>query len=147
MHVKLTTTTQSALEAWLQQHAGQLLPLQLCSDHTAKLFTSFSQWHYPYLRLPLDRLKQHLQLSRFKPLLPDEAGGDAGQQLGSPTPQQHRQPCCRPPQHIGTCQALPRLQQLEFVQIKSISSLLQLTHAPQLTSLVLECLLTLRPSS
>jgi hypothetical protein len=99
LHVKckLTPATAPALQAWLQQHAGQLLTLQLSGRGRISL------------RLPLHKLKRLkiLKLQYFKLQLPGEE---------------------------VTLSSLQRLQ-LWAVELARFNSLLQLTAAPQLTSL------------
>jgi hypothetical protein len=123
---KLTADAVPALQAWLQQHADQLLTIQLSTD-------MFAPGPERSLQLPLNRFKQlqRLDLTRFELKLPGEGEEGAGQQL-------RRLGLTASDSHAEA--VLPSLQhfRLTGVQLASTSSLLQLTHAPQLTSLSLD---------
>lgn len=122
------TATARAFQAWLLQHAGQLRTLQLSSgsDGAAR----------PSLVLPLVELQQlqRLELQRLSVQLQGKDGCEVGQQLGSLSLNDSSQATeglpLRSLQHL----------QLSHVELWDTSSLLQLTHAPQLTSLVTDCL-------
>jgi hypothetical protein len=117
IHVEcaLTEAILPAFQTWLQQHAGQLLTLRVSAWSGPDPFSFLS------LRLPLDKLKQlqTLQVEHLKLQLPGLEAGTAAAEVSLP--------CL---QHL----------QLNFVWLQSTSSLLELTDAPQLTTLGLGCI-------
>jgi hypothetical protein len=123
---RLNTKTAAAFESWLQQHAGQLQTLKLfCCDRG-----------YTSLRLPLGQLKQlhRLELDELQLQLPGEqpAASGSGQQLSDVA-------AGLSIEGSGASDvSLPSLQHLRLGSVRFVSttSLLLLTAAPQLTSLV-----------
>jgi hypothetical protein len=117
----------AAMETWLAVHAGQLLSLDVSiSRHILDPALQ--------LQLPLGKLTklQHLQLQGFHLQLPGEGdsphrSADTGSKGSSSDGSSH----------AVKLSSLQRLQ-LKSVDLADISSLLQLTQAPHLTSLVME---------
>lgn len=133
VHVEreLTASTKSTFQAWLDQHAGQLLSLQL----SAVKMLRGPQPPQRSLRLPWNKFKQlqQLKISYLDLQLPGEAAAVSVDQLTLTASDSV--------DHAAAELPLSRLQHLDLfeVQLASTSSLLQLTHAPQLTSLTLDC--------
>lgn len=122
----------AAFQTWLSQHAGQLLSLQLSMDEESE------DYDIPYrLQLPLSRLTRlhRLELQNFKVQLPGE-DGSSGSGLGAVSGDSNV-----PNSRQAAPSSLPSLQHLELfqVQLVSVDSLLQLTRAPQLKSLIATC--------
>jgi hypothetical protein len=117
----------SAFEGWLQQHAGQFESLQL----------SNGRWGEKHdLQLPWAKLAQlqHLQLEGFNIKLPgeEESSGSTPSAGAGPSSSSSGEGT-----HTPAPLLLPCLQHLQLsgVELSSISSLLQLAGAAQLTSL------------
>jgi hypothetical protein len=119
VRVKLRADTLPAFQSWMQLHAAQLLSLQLTA--------SGSLWPSKELRvlqLPLQDFSQlqQLELDYFRLCLPCN-------EVSSRTSRTSRR--------AAQTALMPSLQQLKLVDVElaNIRSLLQLTWAPQLTSL------------
>jgi hypothetical protein len=116
-----------ALQSWLSKHAAQLLGLEL-----------YMNWrHQCVLQLPVDRLTklQSLRLQSFKLQLPGGEGSPRTHPAAGSSDISSRGSA-----HAAVGQELSSLLHLELVdvQLPNISSLLQVTNAPQLTSLRLD---------
>jgi Leucine-rich repeat (LRR) protein len=114
VRVKLRADTVPKFESWMQRHAGQLLSLQLTGYGPRSSVL-------PRLQLPLygfTRL-QRLELKSLGVRLPRDSDSSS--------------------QHSGQAWQWPHLQDMKIydVGLEDISSLLQLTAAPQLTRLEL----------
>jgi hypothetical protein len=124
LHPDAAPAAVPALQSWLALYAGQLLGLQL----------SVSCLRMDMLQLPLDELTtlQHLQLQSFKLRLP----GDRGKPCSSSGAASRD---CSSQQGTAALLTLSSLQHLELksVELVNVSSLLQLTNAPQLRILKL----------
>jgi hypothetical protein len=127
VHVDQNIDSQAAqaMQSWLAVHADQLLSLKLTALYERQ-----------YMQLPMSKLTrlQSLQLQGCSVQLPLEGG----------TPSTN--PCAGSGDSSRWCSSshtgpgLPSLQHMELtdVELADISSLLQLTRAPQLTSLILD---------
>jgi hypothetical protein len=121
VQLNLEANTVHAFNCWLQQHAGQL--------RTLRLGGGFSN----PLRLPLGQFKQ---LQRLEVKFVVKFVVVRGEQLGASSSGQQLD--VSNADNGAAAVSLPSLQhlQLEFLVLESINSLLRLTAAPQLTSLV-----------
>jgi hypothetical protein len=127
----------AALESWLAVHAGQLLSLKLTWPR--------GQTDHPHskLQLPLDKLAklQHLQLEGFNLQLPGE-GAIPGSSPGAGSEDSSSGDSSSGGSSHAAQPTLSSLQHLELsrCRLASVSSLLQITRAPQLTNLKLEAI-------
>lgn len=136
----LTEPAIPVFERWLEQHAGQLLSMQLSSR--------FNDRPLQLLVHKLCKLQQ-LQLRFLHVRLPGE--GDGGTQPPAATPgvssNRDDDSAGAGSSSAAAVPSLPRLQhlQLSSVQLFSVNSLMQLTQSPQLSSVEVSDLRLVQP--
>jgi hypothetical protein len=126
-----------ALQRWLALHEGQLRTINIRAQRP-------DPQAMPQLQLPLDKLAQLqiLQLKGFKLQLL----GDKGSHCSSPVAENRESSTDGgSSSHAATLSSLQHLE-LKEIELATISSLLQITNAPQLRSLIMTDIALTQPS-